>query len=239
MPEVLDLGGARLRRADGRLLFRVELTLALRQRALPLLDRLSLELDCTELASPPVDLGLFRAQTRFPLEELTAELLELQLAVREVASAEAKQALDGGSHVAQELLSPFEVGHRLLEAARLLLELAAPRCQQLLEPLLGARVGEHAACQIGLGGRFAGRVLPVSVAPRDQGHRASVASLRGCRESETDPPETPLLRRRGDVRGAERGSRTCVREPISRPWTQKAHDSLRRGFVLVSGWACG
>ena len=150
------MASARRRRRTGELgeparLLRLELLLAGRERPFPQLDGLTLELDGAELAASPFELRLLGAQARSALGDVPVELLELRLALGEIGGAETQHPLDRCAHVAEKRLSALEVLERVLEASRLVLELAAPLGEEPLELLLGARgVREDAAGDVGL-----------------------------------------------------------------------------------------
>ena len=177
---------------------RAELLFTGGERSLALLHCLALELDGSELASPAIELGLLGGQTGFALHELAAELLELDLALGQVLRAQSEQSLDRGPHVAKQRFTPLEVAHDLLEAACLLLQLAAPGGEELLELLLRARrMGKHATCQVRVGRILGFRVIFVSASPWNE-HAHSVSHQRAsvwvpadpscCRRRRNGPP---------------------------------------------------
>jgi hypothetical protein len=147
-----------------------------------------------------------------------------------------EQSLDRGSHVTQELFSPLEVRHRLLEAARLLLELVAPCSEQLLQLLFGAGgMREDTAGDVDVARSLELRLRLVgSASPRNKHDSCSFAAadagvasgrLIHSRRSQSSLPASGEFvgPRANPAPHAERGSRIGAREPISEQWMQKAH----------------
>jgi hypothetical protein len=118
---------------------RMELLLALRQRAFTTLDRGALQLHGAQFLTTPRKLGFGLRQGSLPFGQAAQEVRELGLARFEVRRAKAEHPLDRGARVAQKLLAAFELGNRLAKSAGVLVELLASPGEQLLEPLLGAR----------------------------------------------------------------------------------------------------
>src|SRR6476619_4265316 len=115
---------------------RIELLLALRQRAFTTLDRGALQLHCAQFLTTPRELRFGLRQGSLPLGQAAQEIRQLGLARFEVRGAQAEHPLDRGARVAQKLLAAFELGNRLAKSAGVLVELLATPGEQLLQALL-------------------------------------------------------------------------------------------------------
>jgi hypothetical protein len=182
----------------------LELELAAADNVLATLERRPVQLDGAELAPPLVDLRLGADEGSLAAAEVRCADIELGLAHVELGCALPQDLFDPGVKLASLLLPPLEVGDRAAELCGALLELAAPRRDELGERVLvvgrseeRAQATEHAV----LGRRPSGPLIPASIPFRMPLHRRLAAPATHPQPSSSNEPPAPL-----DVRRASSGS---------------------------------